>query len=406
MTLKDTQYSLIARTLHWLVAGLIISQYILAELAKNAEHSKNVVGQLALLANHKSLGMTILALAVFRVIWRIFNQPAPLPDTIPRWQHKVSNLTHWALYALIFALPITGWLMSSSFGYSVSWFNIITFPDLLATNKPIAANLNQIHELLGNLLLALAVLHVAAAFKHHFIDKDDVLRRMATLFGWLVLISTIGISVVLLGRLNTPMQFEAPRSFGVSVEALDSDPAATTLLGSELTPKASDLVIWKIDYADSFIKFSGDQAGAPFSGEWQQWSAAMQFDEEQLGASQFAVEIDATSAFSNDQERDDYIVGSDFFDAKKHAQVVFNAQEFKVNVDGSFVADAQLSAKGLTKPVEFTFTVERNGARSVLLGSATLDRLSWNIGTGDWADATWVGHDVTVSVRVAASLDE
>lgn len=395
MSKNDTQYSAVARVLHWLVAGLIISQYVLAELAIYAEHANNVVGQLALLANHKSIGMTVLVLAMLRIVWRMFHRPPPLPDSIPGWQLIASNVTHWALYALIFALPITGWLMSSSFGYSVSWFNVFTFPDLLVTDKAVAADLNQAHEWLGKLLLALAVLHVLAALKHHFIDKDDVLRRMATVFGWCLLLGSVLLSLALFGRPSIPTTLVSDESAPAS-DVADNG-------GAAITSKTSSLPIWQIDYTDSFIKFSGDQAGAPFSGEWQSWTAEMQFDETQLDASQFVVTIDAASAFSNDQERDDYIAGKEFFDAATHAEVVFNAQQFATADDGGFIADAQLSIKGLTKPVEFRFTVEQTGGQVVLLGSATLDRLSWNIGTGDWVDSTWVGHDVAVSVRVVAN---
>jgi len=401
MTSNDTQYTLVARTLHWLVAGLIISQYILAELAESAEHSKNVVVQLALLANHKSVGMTVLVLATLRIVWRLFHQPPPLPANMPDWQRYASSAAHWLLYGLIFALPVSGWLMSSSFGYSVSWFNVFTFPDLLSVDKALASNLNEIHEILGNVLLVLAALHLAAALKHHFIDKDDVLRRMASLMGWLVLLASIVLSIGLFGRVQTP----AATDVIDAGSEMSIDKKVNTETGTLAnTTKTSDLPVWQIDYSDSFIKFSGDQAGAPFDGEWQRWTAKMQFDGEQLNASQFSVDIDAASAFSNDEERDEYIAGPDFFDAEKYNQVTFYARKFSKKPNGSFVTDAQLSVKGLSKPVEFAFTTERTGEQVVLLGSATLDRMSWNIGSGDWADATWVGHDVVVSVRVVAAV--
>lgn len=392
MMSSNGQYSKVAQFLHWFIAALIICQYVLAELAESADHSGRVVQQLALLANHKSIGMTVLMLALIRLVWRLFHRPPDLPMAMSKWQQTASHLTHWVIYALIFLLPVSGWLMSSANAYSVSWFNLFVFPDLVPNEKSLAVFFNNTHELLGDLLLLLVVLHVLAAIKHHFVDKDGVLIRMATIQGWGVFIITIATVLAVWGTF-----FSGQKNNGQNnVSYLPSDEPVHTTVGQ---PK-SDLPVWNIDYEQSYIRFTADQAGAPFTGEWTQWSANMQFDEKRLVSSLFDVEIDTSQVYSKDDERDGYIVGDDFFDADNFKTARFLANEFIRTGENQYKSEGLLSIKGLSKTVLFTFSVTRDQNNFVLEGASTIDRLSWNVGTGDWADPTWVGHDVRVEVKV------
>jgi cytochrome b561 len=127
------RYSALARYLHWAVAGLIVLQFVLAQWAEHAQETGRDLHALALLANHKSVGMTVLMLGVARLLWRWRRPPPPLPDAMGRWQVRAAHAGHGLLYGLLFALPITGWLTSSASAYSVSWFNLFTFPDLVPT---------------------------------------------------------------------------------------------------------------------------------------------------------------------------------------------------------------------------------------------------------------------------------
>jgi len=174
----NNHYTPVAKLLHWLVAGMIVLQFVLAKLADIASDDGSTVRELALLANHMSVGITILVLAVMRLAWRQKNQPPALPDTMPQWQVTASQLSHWSMYALLFALPITGWLMLSASANSASWFNLFQLPDLVAPNPEAKAVFEETHETLGKLLILVASLHIGAAMKHALIDKDGVLQRM------------------------------------------------------------------------------------------------------------------------------------------------------------------------------------------------------------------------------------
>ena len=406
---SNIHYSFIARLLHWLIAGLIIAQYMLAELSEWAEDSGSVVERLALLANHKSIGMTVLALAIIRLVWRLFNTPPSLPSAMPKWQQLASHAAHWLIYLLIFCLPLSGWLMSSANAYSVSWFNIFVFPDLIGADKSSASFFHSVHEIMTEVLFVIVVVHIVAALKHHYIDKDGVLGRMASAFGWLIFIVTVVLMIALFGRLDSPSlndqtsQQAGKGSVTESAQVSAKDNADHSQINQ--ASNLSDLPVWNIDYQKSYIKFTGDQAGAPFDGVWEQWQAVMQFDAKQLDKSVFNVTIDTTKVDTEDQERDDYIIGEYFFDTAVFKTATFVAKEFQAQPDSQFTSEGVLSIKGLSKPVLFIFKVEQQGDSVELTGLAIIDRLAWNVGTGDWSDIGSVGQQVKVDVKVVATID-
>jgi cytochrome b561 len=175
MPTQATRYSALAQIFHWVIAALIIVQFTLARLAEPLPLG---VHKLALLARHKSVGMTILMLAVLRLLWRIWHPAPPLPPGMTRWERAGAHATHWAFYVLLFAMPLTGWTMSSAKNYSVSWFGLFTWPNLIAKNEAAFEFLKTTHDILSDVLFAVAVLHILAALKHHFWHRDDVLLRM------------------------------------------------------------------------------------------------------------------------------------------------------------------------------------------------------------------------------------
>lgn len=176
MPLRNTpeRYGSVAQALHWLIVLLLIGQVTAGKLA---EEMPDGFDKLVLLARHKSAGITILALAVLRLAWRLFDRPPPLPG-MAGWQQAAARATHWGLYLLLFAMPLSGWLMSSASNYPVSWFGLAQLPDLVAPDRGLKHLLGEVHETLASALIALALLHVAAALKHQFMDRDGLLWRM------------------------------------------------------------------------------------------------------------------------------------------------------------------------------------------------------------------------------------
>jgi cytochrome b561 len=177
MQLKNDElrYGAVAQFFHWTIVILIIIQFILANQADDLPLG---AAKIAVLARHKSFGITILALVVLRLVWRLIGGAPVNPPDMARWQRIAAHISHVALYALLLITPLLGWLMSSARNFPVSWFGLVTLPDLISPNRPAYEFLHEAHEFMADTLFWLALLHVAAALKHHFIDRDNVLRRM------------------------------------------------------------------------------------------------------------------------------------------------------------------------------------------------------------------------------------
>jgi cytochrome b561 len=179
MQLKNSlsRYGAVAQLFHWIIVVLIITQFVLARRADGLAP----VAKIGVLATHKSVGITILLLAALRLTWRLFNPVPPLPAGEPRWQQRAAHASHFLLYALLFITPVLGWLMSSARNFSVSWWGLVTLPDFIEPNHQRYEVLHEVHEIMAYTLATIAVIHIAAALKHHFVDRDDVLRRMLPL---------------------------------------------------------------------------------------------------------------------------------------------------------------------------------------------------------------------------------
>jgi cytochrome b561 len=172
---SPTRYGAVAQAFHWLIAALVVTQFVLANLAEDLPIGAH---KLALLARHKSFGMTVLMLAILRLLWRLKHRPPELPAGMKPVERMLARSTHIAFYVLLFAMPLTGWLMSSAKNYSVSWFGLFTWPNLIGKNETAFEVLRSTHDILSDVLFIIAVLHILAALKHHFWHKDDVLLRM------------------------------------------------------------------------------------------------------------------------------------------------------------------------------------------------------------------------------------
>jgi cytochrome b561/polyisoprenoid-binding protein YceI len=404
-------YSRLAKFLHWLIAGLVVSQFVLAKLAEQVGARDPLVQQMVLLASHKSLGMTVLMLTIVRLVWRLLNPPPKLPAGLPKWQVKVSAISHTLLYALILLIPISGWLMSSASAYSVSWFSLLVFPDLIDANELLVDRFHTLHIVLTKLLFGLVMVHIAAVAKHHLIDKNQVLERIGSRIGYLTFVISVSACVLVLG---SPFALSPMETTLKYTELASKQLAATTdksqaLIQSEQNASVKDsgedvyLPSWQIDYSKSYIRFSGLQAEVPYSGEWQRWYAEIRFDSKNLDSSHFDFEIDVGSVSTNDKDRDATILGENFLDFENHSTVSFIASNFTPFAENEFSTMGLLTIKGVGRRVVFMFEVEDLEGELILTGKADLDRFDWNIGMGDWADTNWLGRGVKVEVIVVAS---
>ncbi|HLZ66293.1 MAG TPA: cytochrome b [Aliidongia sp.] len=167
-------YSAFSRWVHWLTLALFVGLFAIAwgvDDLPQALHSPAI--QL-----HKSFGITVLALTVLRLGWRVAAGVPAMPDDLPAWQRLAARASHAALYVLLLAQPLVGWLWSSAGTKPINYFFLVQLPWLIGPDKQVARTLGDLHGLIANLLLIVIGLHAAAALYHHFVRRDRILVGM------------------------------------------------------------------------------------------------------------------------------------------------------------------------------------------------------------------------------------
>ena len=165
-------------TLHWLTALMILGLVVVGFLMQELGNSPTKIQVYGL---HKSIGLTVLALTVLRLLWRLFTGvPEPVPG-MPRWQRWASNASHGALYLILLAMPLSGWLYNSASGFPLKWFGLFALPKLSGYDADVKAFALGAHETLFLALAAIVTVHALAALKHHHFDRDRTLVRMLPL---------------------------------------------------------------------------------------------------------------------------------------------------------------------------------------------------------------------------------
>jgi cytochrome b561 len=173
--MKASKYTVTARAIHWATALLIVGALVLAWTIDDLPLSPR---KLRLINYHKWAGLSVLWLLVLRAGWRMTHRPPDLPATMTALQQRLAGAAHLLLYLLLATVPMLGWALSSAKGFPVVYLGVVPLPDLLPKDKAAADLLHAVHETAAWTLVVLAAGHAAAALKHHFVDRDDVLRRM------------------------------------------------------------------------------------------------------------------------------------------------------------------------------------------------------------------------------------
>ena len=379
MSIRNTRerWGPLSQFLHWLIVALIALQ---AALGLTGLMLPLGLEKLVVLARHKSIGITILGLALLRLLWRWLNPIPPLPSNLKPHERFLAHFTHAALYVLLFAMPLTGWMMSSARGFPVSWFNLYQLPDLVPKSESIYDAMVTTHAVLAIALALTVVLHIAAALKHHFVLKDDTLRRMLP-FGRITL-------AVITGAMLAPHAAHATHA----ANAANAAPRAVNDV-----PRASGPAYTAVA-AQSTLTYAFTQAGADNQGRFKSFSVS--FDP---AAGRLDVVIDMRSFDTGDQQRNETLAGKDFFDIAQYQQSRFTASRVEKTATG-YEAIGSLTLRGVTRNVTIPFTwrtaTVRGRSAGYLTGQMTLKRLDFGVGQGQWQSTEWVGNDVTVRYSV------
>ena len=426
-TAVPTRYSGVAIVLHWLIAALLLFEI---GLGLRMEDSRGAT-KFAVFQLHKSIGITILLLVALRLMWRYHRTPPSL--TSRGWESALARLVHGLFYLLLLALPISGWLIVSSSRIVVPTllYGVIPWPHLpgFASMAPSGRDAwhaagEFIHINLVNLAYLLVALHVAGALKHHFLDRDGDMARMApgTKPGaWIdPRLIAIGLGVLAAAGLglrwapigvhgsSTPSPAAptaapsraAPPPVAPEAAPQPQAPAAASVDASANAAEA-EVPSWSIAKG-STLGFRTRWSGDAVTGGFNRFNGTIVFSPDHLDQSHVEIRIDTASVFSGDAQRDETLKSSDWFSVASFGSSLFKADRFRKTGANSYLANGTLHLKGVTLPISLPFTLDINGAKATMRGTATVDRTAYRIGEGEYASTTDIPAAVSVSVMVRA----
>ena len=171
---SETRWGSMAKAIHWLMALGIIGNGVLGLIMDEMPRGMSKLNTFAI---HKSIGLTLLALLLLRLSWRLFDR-RPRDEPMPGWQRLAAHATHGVLYLFMLAIPLSGWIYNSAHGNPLQWFKWFNVPALMEKNEAISDFAEEAHELMFWMLLVVLVAHVGGALVHHLFERDNTLLRM------------------------------------------------------------------------------------------------------------------------------------------------------------------------------------------------------------------------------------
>ena len=389
------RYSLIAIFLHWMIAALLAFQISVGWALEDLGARGFSLYQL-----HKSVGISILVLTLVRVAVRFWKpRPAPVEGG---WQGALASAVHGGLYLFMLGAPLTGWALVSTARVKVPTllFGVIPLPHL-----PLPADAHQWaeggHGLLAWFGIALFLLHVAGAIRHHMMLRDGLIWRMMPARSPVLLFALPGLMLagLLLGKAILPEpvseaahpQTAAPAmeseiaplsptevSVANSVEAAVAPDNATAQVEETAAPPPA----WTVQPGGR-IGFSVDNSGETISGGFSRWTAKIVMDPDHPESTVIRVEIDLASASVGDAYQDGMLAGDEFFGVTAHPKAIFNAKGAERTGRNSYRAAGTLTLKGVSRPQSIRFTLSGTGDSRKVAGSASIARLPFGVGNGE-----------------------
>lgn len=389
-TNTDQSYGTVARTLHWLTALLIITNFPLGLIANGLAYGTS--DELALKAQifsiHKSVGVAAFVVALIRIVWALTQaKPGPMhPDR--KLETLLADVVHWMLYASLVLVPLTGWVHhASTTGYApILWPFGQTLP-FVPQSENVAVAAGALHWLFTKVLAVSLILHIAGAVKHVVIDRDKTLARMLR-----------GVEAGTSGKHSAAVPAAIATLLYASFAAIALSLVPATP-GTATTTLAQPVSGWTVD--DGQIGFSLRQMGADVSGSFANWTAAIEFKEIATDGSHGTAlaTIDTTSLTLGSVTKQATDV--EFFDIAAFPTATFSATKI-IPADQGFIAEGTLTLRGVTMPVSLPFTMDLVGDTATVTASTTLDRRDFAMGP-NYPDESSVGFTVTVTINLAAT---
>ncbi|MBV2148838.1 cytochrome b/b6 domain-containing protein [Sphingobium sp. AS12] len=384
------RYSLVAIILHWAIAALLAFQisvgWALEDLGARG---------FALYQWHKSVGITILALTLLRIVVRYWKpRPAKLEGG---WQGALASGVHVGLYAFMLGAPLTGWALVSTAKVKVPTllFGVLPLPHL-----PLPASAHELaegsHGLIAWLGIALFLLHVAGALRHHFLMRDGLIWRMIPGRSTALLIALPALILLglVVGKAILPAPApkaaaaveapETPENIAEPANVVEPAPDNAAANATDAAPEepVGPPPAWTVQPGGK-IGFSVGNDGQTISGSFAKWTAAIVMDPDHPESADIKVTIDMASASVGDAYQDGMLPGDEFFAVASHPTATFTAKGAEKTGANAYRATGTLSLKGVAKPQTIRFTLSGDGATRKVSGAATIARAAFGVGNGE-----------------------
>ncbi len=372
--MRLSEYTPPAKALHWLIALLIFVLFPLGWLMDDLTG----VQKFQAFNFHKSLGLSVLALMIVRVIWRCFNPAPAFPASLPERQRKAAYATHALMYLTIFLLTMAGWATISASDKPSIFFQLTRIPllpwlsDLPAGDKKAYHEFFEgAHSVLGYVLLVLLALHLAGALYHGIALKDRILSTMTPRFRR----RSATLSIAMLA-------FTACVSgFGGAGKALASE--------------------WSVKPEGSQIGFEASGGGYTAKGTFSQYRTEIEFDPDVPEETSVRVLLDMSSAATGTADADQTLKSADFFNPAQFPTAQFVAKGAKPSGNGRYILNGRLTLKGVTKPVALPFLIDIKSGTARVNAETKINRLDFGIGPQSLAGLA-IDNDVKLTVDLTA----
>lgn len=371
-----SRYNNIAISLHWILAFLILGMLGVGKFMVGLEETDPL--RFILTQWHKTFGILILLLSFVRLLWRLTTRTPEHPTKAPKWEQMCAKCSHIFMYALLFIAPLTGWMMVSVSPLNIDTvlFNVVPWPHLpwldnLADKASAIGRYEQFHEWATGALIALLILHIAAALKHHFINKDTVLTGMmpakqagtGKTMGALLSVLVLGIGGSVLAY-STLKNNNAGFSSGTSeVSAMASVMSSDTL----------------INFADSTVNAS--------------------IDANNLENSSLFASVPTATVSSRNVQVQGALPNSDWFDSENHPEATFESSKISLIDESQFSVEGNLIIKGISHPHTFTLKIEDTDGKKMASGEFEVNRIAYELGLDSQPTDRAVAEQVTIAFQ-------
>ncbi len=412
MTQDAIRYSRTAMLLHWAIAILLVLNFGLGERTEDLREGPELFWAMQL---HKSIGITVLLLTIWRLALRLLTPRPPKAADGPVFQ-AFSTAVHWGFYAVMLLAPVSGWVIVSTAKVQLPTllFDIVPWPSLPNFGHDVHEAAEEAHEILTKAMIPLLALHLVGAVRHQFLLRDGLVERMVpakrvSVLGFAALVASLALAFVAgkswpapdVAAPGEPLpDFQSAQGTDAAKPANVTSAAPVTSPAAQMAAAPVPIARWQV-VPGGQLGFKVMVNGEEVRGRFSDWTADIRFDPEQLDKSSIRATVRLASVASGDQGRDGMLQGDDFFGAAR-PMARFTAERIRARGGNRYQADGALTLKGISQPLSLAFSLNIRGDRAQAQATTRFDRRDFGIGTGQFAGTDVIGGDVHIDLAFNA----